>query len=112
MQGSYTRPKSSKYQLQHEMNSNMKWRIWITWWNIFCIRYSRLFWIYIKKAQRKIVDPSIRVYTNKIEKKIAFETKTRYYLGLLIPETMKLLGSTKSKITKNEDGKNVPFFRN
>ena len=76
------------------------------------MRYSRSFWIYLKKAWRKIADPSIRVYTNKIEKKIAFETKTRYSLELLIPETMKLLGSTKSKITKNENGKNVPLFRN
>ena len=37
-----------------------------------------------------------------------FEIKTGYYLELLTPETMKLLGDTKSKITKNENGKNVP----
>ena len=37
-----------------------------------------------------------------------FKIKTEYYLELLIPETMKLLGSTKSKITKNENGENVP----
>ena len=30
-----------------------------------------------------------------------------YYLQLLIPETMNLLGSTKSKITKNENDQNV-----
>ena len=29
-----------------------------------------------------------------------FKIKTGYYLELLIPETMKLLGSTKSKISK------------
>ena len=34
--------------------------------------------------------------------------KTGYYLELLTPETMKLLGSTKSKITK--DGENVPYL--
>ena len=33
--------------------------------------------------------------------------KTGYYLELLTPATMKLLGNTKSKITKNENGENV-----
>ena len=33
---------------------------------------------------------------------------TEYYLETLTPETMKLLGSTKSKIIKNESDKNVP----
>ena len=37
-----------------------------------------------------------------------FKIKTRYYLELLTPETKKLLGSTKSKITKDENGENVP----
>ena len=36
-----------------------------------------------------------------------FETKTGYYLELLTPETMKLLGSTKSNITKNENCEKV-----
>ena len=31
-----------------------------------------------------------------------FKIKTGYYLELLTPETMKLLGSTKSKITKKK----------
>ena len=39
-----------------------------------------------------------------------FEIKTGYYLELLTPETMKLLGSTKSKITKDENGENVPYL--
>ena len=30
--------------------------------------------------------------------------KTGYYLELLTPEAMELLGSTKSKITKKENG--------
>ena len=33
--------------------------------------------------------------------------KTGYYLELLTPETMKLLGSTKSKRTKKKNGENV-----
>ena len=46
------------------------------------------------------------MYVNKIENRLMFKIKTGYYLKLLMPETMKLLGSTKSKITKNENGEN------
>ena len=52
--------------------------------------------------------PSIRIYISKIENRIAFKIKTGYYVELVTPEKMKLLGSTKSKITKNENGENVP----
>ena len=88
----------------------MEWRIWITWWIIFCIRYSRLFWIYLKKHGEKTDIPSIRIYLNKIENRITFKIKKGYYLELLTPETTKLLGSTKSKITNDENGKNVPYL--
>ena len=47
---------------------------------------------------------------NKIETKITFDIKTGYYLELLTPETMKLLGRTKSKITKNKDCENLPYL--
>ena len=36
--------------------------------------------------------------------------KTVHYLELLTPETMKLLGSTKSKVTKVANGENVPYL--
>ena len=45
---------------------------------------------------------------NKIENRIRFKIKTGYYPKLLTPETIKLLGSTKSKITNNENEENVP----
>ena len=35
--------------------------------------------------------------------------KNGYYLELLTPETMKLLGSLESKITKDKNGKNSSF---
>ena len=54
----------------------------------------------LKKHGEKTVNPSIRIYINKIENRIAFKIITGYYLELLTPETMKLLGSIKSKITK------------
>ena len=31
----------------YNISSNMEWKIWSTWWIIFCIRYSKLFWIYL-----------------------------------------------------------------
>ena len=86
----------------------MEWRIWITWWIIFYIRYSRLFWIYIKKYLEKTVNRSIRIYINKKENRITHKIKTGYYLKLLTPESMKLLGSSKGKITKNDNGDNIP----
>ena len=62
----------------------------------------------MKKHETVTDNPSIRIYINKIENRITFKIKTRYYLELLTPETMKLLGSTKSKIKKDKNGKNVP----
>ena len=44
---------------------------------------------------------------NKIVNRITFKIKTGYYLELLTPETMKLLGNTKKKINKDENGENV-----
>ena len=52
-------------------------------------------------------NPPIRIYANKTENKITIKIKTRYYLQILTPETMQLLWSTKSKITKNETAGNV-----
>ena len=42
------------------------------------------------------------IYVNKLENRITFKIKTEYYLKLLMTEAMKLLGSTKSKITKEK----------
>ena len=36
-----------------------------------------------------------------------FKIKKGCYLELVIPETMKLIGSTKSKINKDENGENI-----
>ena len=65
---------------------------------MFCIRYSILSEYILKKHGEKTDNPSIRIYINKTENSIwslAFNT-----------EMMKLLGSTKSKITKD----NVPHL--
>ena len=49
----------------------------------------------LKKRDTVADNPSIRIYINKIENRITFKIKTVYYLELLTPETMKLLGILK-----------------
>ena len=48
----------------------------------------------LEKHNEKIDNPSTRIYVNKTENRVAFKIKTGYYLKLLTPETMKLLGDT------------------
>ena len=48
-----------------------------------------------------------RKYINKIENRIKFKIKTGYFLKFLMLETIKLLLNTKSKITKDKNGKNA-----
>ena len=66
---------------------------------------------YILKKHETVTDnPSIMIYVNKIKNRITFKMKTGYYIKLFTPETMKLLGNTKSKITKDTNGENVPHL--
>ena len=53
-------------------------------------------------------NPPIRIYVNQIESKFIFRIKTGYYLEMLTAETMTLPGSTKNKITQDENGVNLP----
>ena len=43
----------------------------------------------------------------KIQNRITFKVKIGYYLELIMTETMKLLGNTKSKINKDKNGENM-----
>ena len=61
----------------------------------------------IKKHETITSNPPIKIYVNKMENKITFKIKTGYYPEHLTLETMKLLGTTKYKITKDTNGKNV-----
>ena len=61
----------------------------------------------LKKHIENVDNPSIRIYVNKIKNRITFKIKSRHYLELLTLETMKLLGSTENKITKEKNGENV-----
>ena len=50
-------------------------------------------------------------YLNTIESRIMFEIKTGCYLKLLTYETIELLGSTKSKITKEKTMKMCLIYK-
>ena len=88
----------------------MEWRIWIKWWIIFCIRFKRLFLIYLKKYETVADNPSIIIYLNKIENRITVKIKTGYYPEILTPETMKLIGNIINNINRDENDKNVPYL--
>ena len=94
-----------KYQLQHEM-INLNYQMGHILYHIFKIILS----ISKKKNNEKIDNSSIRMNVNKIENRITLKIKTGYYLDLLTPDTMKLLGSVENKITKDKNGENVPHF--
>ena len=100
-----------------KLYKNSKFKISVLTWNeefelpdgSYSILDIQDYFEYILKKHETVTDnPSIRIYINKIENRITFETKTGYYLKLLMPETMKLLRSTKSKITEDENGEIVP----
>ena len=55
-------------------------------------------------------NPSVRTYVNKIENRITFKIKNGYSIELLTPETMKLIGSTENKITKDRNSENIPHL--
>ena len=59
----------------------------------------------------KTVNPAIKIYINKTENRIMFKIKTGYYiLNFLLLQQWKLQGNTKSKITKDRNGENVPYL--
>ena len=62
----------------------------------------------IKKHETLTDNPPIKIYSNKIKNRIVFKIKNGYKLELLTPETMKLLGSTKKVVDKDENSENVP----
>ena len=65
----------------------------------------------LKKHGENTNKPSLQRYVNRIENRITFKIKDGYSLELLAPETMKLLGSTKNKITEDEKDENVPHLK-
>ena len=64
----------------------------------------------LKKHSESVDNRPMRIYVNRIENRITFKIKSGYYLELLTPETMNLLGSAESKITNEKNGENVPHL--
>ena len=63
-----------------------------------------------KKHGQNSNKPSVQIYVSKIENRITFKIKDGYNLELLTPETMKLLQSTKIKISKDKNCENLPHL--
>ena len=49
----------------------------------------------------------MQIYINEIKSRVTFKIKNGHSLELLTHETMKLVGSTENKITKDKSGENV-----
>ena len=63
---------------------------------------------YILKKHGEDIDKSSgQIYVNKFENRVTFKINNGYSLELLTPETMKVLGSSENKITKDKNGENV-----
>ena len=74
--------------------------------NYYSISDIQDYFEYILKNHGENTDkPSIHIYVNKIKNRITFKIKNGYSLEILTKETMKLLGSTKNKITKDKKEK-------
>ena len=59
----------------------------------------------INKHETVTSNLPIMIYINKIENRITFKIKAGYYLELLTPEMIELLGSAKNKTTKYKNSK-------
>ena len=87
---------------------NLKYLEWQTWNDKSGLRdgsydvsdIQDYFECILKKHREKADNSSIRIYVNKTENRITFKIENGYYLELLMLETIKLLGSTENKITK------------
>ena len=96
--------------------NNNKFKISAPTWNdlpdgSYSVSDIQDYFEYILKKHGESVDkPSVRIYENKIENTVTFKVKNGYSLEFLTPETMKLVGSTKNKITKEKNGENVPHL--
>ena len=97
--------------------NNNKFKISASTWNeefklsdgSYSVSHIQVYFEYIlKKRGENVHNRSILRYANKIENRITFKIKNGYALELLTKETMKLLGSTVNKITKDKNGENIP----
>ena len=96
--------------------NNNKFKISAPTWNdkfelpdgLYSVSDIQDYFEYILKKHGENTDkPSVQIYVNNIENRVTFKIIDGYSVELLTRETMKLLGSTENKITKDENGENV-----
>ena len=85
---------------------NLKYQMDLIQYQIFKI----ILIIFKKKHGEDTDKSSVQTYVNKIENRVTFKIKNGCSLEILTPETMKLLGSTKNKITKDKSSENIPHL--
>ena len=102
--------KNIKSCKKYKKYNNNKFKISAPTWNdefelpdgSYSVSDTQDYFEYILKKHREDVDkPTVQIYVNKIENRVTFKIKNEYSLELLTSETMKLLGTTKNKITKD-----------
>ena len=78
---------------------------------LYSVSDIQCYFEYILKKHGENADkPSVQIDVNKTENRVTFKIKDGYSIELLTPETMKLFGSTKNKITKDKNSENVPHL--
>ena len=73
---------------------------------ILCQIFRTIFSISSRSMKHCLINHQSKSISTKFNR-VTFKIKTGNYLEILAPETMKILGSTKIKITKDKNGENV-----
>ena len=68
--------------------------------------FRTIFSISSRSMKHCLINHQSKYISTKFNR-VTFKIKTGNYLEILAPETMKILGSTKIKITKDKNGENV-----
>lgn len=74
---------------------------------ILCQIFRTIFSISSRSMKHCLINHQSKSISTKFNR-VTFKIKTGNYLEILTPETMKILRSTKIKITKDKNGENVP----
>ena len=103
--------KSSKNkEFYKKISSKVEWKLRLPDGSYSVSDIQDQFDYFIRNNDAGTNDPQIRIYSNEIENRTTFKIKAGYYLELLSPKTMELIGSTKSKTTQDENGENNVYF--